>query len=184
MKSVFNSLFNTALYHFAKAIKNQPLYFRRIGLKVGSNCRILTNKFGSEPYLITIGNNVTVTSGVRFVTHDGSGALMRDSKGRRYSYQPIKIGNNVFVGVNSILMPGIQIEDNVIIAAGSVVTKSIPQGVIVAGVPAKIIGKFEDLESRMLASYISDEDFKNQKGAQKEKILKLTDYSFKPFLAI
>jgi acetyltransferase-like isoleucine patch superfamily enzyme len=58
-------------------------------------------------------------------TMDLLGWLMNDGLGRRYLYRKIEIGNNVFVGVNAILMPGVKVEDNVTIAAGSVVTKSI-----------------------------------------------------------
>lgn len=101
-------------------------YARKLGVKIGSGCRIYSVEFGSEPFLISIGDNVTITAGVKFITHDGSSWLMRDEKGRRFYFQPIQIGNNVFVGMNSIIMPGVKIEDNVIVAAGSVVTKSIP----------------------------------------------------------
>lgn len=65
-------------------------------------------------------------------------------------YQRIAIGNNVFIGVNLIVIPGMKIDDDVIIAARSAVTKSIIAGVIAAGVPAKIIGGFNNFKSRCL----------------------------------
>ena len=120
-----------------------PDYARYKGVIVGKACRIYTKRFGSEPWMITIGDNVTVTSGCVLLTHDGSTWLIRDKHGRRYLYKRIVIKNNVFIGVDSIIMPGVIIEDNVIVAAGSVVTKSIPSGVIVAGNPAKIIGDYK-----------------------------------------
>lgn len=55
----------------------------------------------------------------------------------------VKIGNWVYIGSNSLIMPGVTISDNVLVAAGSVVTKSIPPNVIVAGNPAKIIGNID-----------------------------------------
>jgi acetyltransferase-like isoleucine patch superfamily enzyme len=57
---------------------------------------------------------------------------------------PIIIGNNVWIGSNSTILPGVVIGDNSIIGAGSVVTKNVPSNVIVAGVPAKVIKKIED----------------------------------------
>lgn len=156
-------------------------YARKIGVKIGVNCRIYTTQFGSEPFLIKIGNKVTITSGVKFITHDGSTWLMRDEKGRRYLYQRIDIGNNVFIGVNSIIMPGVKIEDNVIVAAGSVITKSIPSGVIVAGVPAKIIGSYSEIEKRMLDLYVSDKDLNNKLNYE-ERVNSVLTSKFKPFL--
>lgn len=161
--------------------KGGVYYAKSIGVKVGNNCRVYTTNFGSEPFLITIGNNVTVTSGVKFITHDGTTWLMRDERGRRYFYQRISVGNNVFIGVNSIIMPGVKIDDNVIIAAGSVVTKSIPKGVIVAGVPAKIIGNFKEIETRMLSDYISDKEIDLQLPYE-ERILKVVSNGYKKYL--
>jgi acetyltransferase-like isoleucine patch superfamily enzyme len=161
--------------------KNGVSYARYKGVKTGQNCRIYTTNFGSEPFLITIGNNVTVTSGVKFITHDGSTWLMRDEKGRRFYYAPVSIGNNVFIGLNSIIMPGVKIEDKVIVAAGSVVTKSVPGGSIVAGVPAKIIGNYNDNEKRMLDSYVSEKDIDFSINYQ-ERIYNVASKNFKPFL--
>src|SRR3954467_3595634 len=88
-------------------LKGGVAYARHLGVTVGQNCRIYTTRFGSEPFLVEIGNKVTVTSGVTILTHDGSTWLMNDSKGRRYLFKKVKIGNNVFVGINSTIMPGV-----------------------------------------------------------------------------
>jgi acetyltransferase-like isoleucine patch superfamily enzyme len=156
-------------------------YARSLGVKVGSGCRIYIRAFGSEPFLIEIGDRVTITADVKLITHDGSTWLMRDKKGRRYHYRPIKIGNDVFIGVNSIILPGVCIEDEVIIAAGSVVTKSIPSGVIVAGNPAKIIGRYSDYKANALHNFVCDEDIDPQLTYQ-ERINQLVINEFKPFL--
>tara|TARA_R110002096_G_scaffold98575_1_gene219174 strand:- start:2065 stop:2601 length:537 start_codon:yes stop_codon:yes gene_type:complete len=153
-------------------------FLRHIGVKVGENCRIYTRGFGKEPWLVTIGNKVTITSGCKFITHDGSTWLIEDEKGRRYLYKQIKVGNNVFIGVNSIILPGVNIEDNVVIAAGSVVTKSIPSGKIVGGNPAKIIGNFKDYEDKVLRNYISHEEM-NFNLPYKERINKVLDKTYK-----
>ena len=141
---------------------------RYLGVSVGKRCRIYIRNFGSEPFLISIGDNVTITNGVKLLTHDGATWLIRDEKGRRYNYGSITIGNNVFIGANSILMPGVSVADNVIVAAGSVVTKSIPTNTIVGGNPAKKIGSFQDYRDKCLETCMSD---KNKKGKNIESIL-------------
>ncbi|HLF51304.1 acyltransferase [Flavobacterium sp.] len=166
---------------YTRATKSGVDYARYKGVKVGNNCRIYTTNFGSEPWMISIGNKVTVTSGVIILTHDGSTWLMNDEKGRRYLYRRVEIGNNVFIGVNSIIMPGVKIEDNVIIAAGSIVTKSVPSGVIIAGNPAKIIGNYEAYQKEVLEKYISDKDMDYTLDYQ-NRIEKVIDNSFKKYL--
>jgi len=161
--------------------KGGVYYARKIGVTVGNNCRIYSATFGSEPFLIEIGNKVTITSGVKILTHDGSTWLINDDKGRRYLYKRVKIGNDVFIGVNSIIMPGVIIEDNVIVAAGSVVTKSIPTGKIVGGNPARIIGEFSQYKKNVLENSISDKD-RNKSINYKEDILSVLDQSFKDFM--
>ncbi|MBN8449609.1 MAG: acyltransferase [Candidatus Accumulibacter sp.] len=145
-------------------------YARRIGVQLGSDCRIYTRHFGSEPYLISIGNHVTITQTVRFVTHDGAAWLVSDAHGRRYRYGRIFIGSNVFVGLGAILMPGITIGDNCIVAAGSVVTKDVPPNSIVAGVPARIISDFRIYRDRALSEYISEDYFSAHGGLTRQSI--------------
>ena len=132
-------IFKIILDYYYKFKKGGVGYAKYKGVQVGKDCRILTSSFGSEPWMITIGNKVTITSGVRLLTHDGASWLFHDEKGRRHLYRPITIGNSVFIGSNAIIMPGVIIEDEVIIAAGSVVTKSVPRGKLVGGNPAKFI---------------------------------------------
>lgn len=156
-------------------------YIKSLGVRIGNDCRIYIEDFGSEPWLIEIGNKVTITAGVRIVTHDGSTWLFNDEKGRRYLYKKVIIGNNVFIGVNSIILPGVIIEDNVIIAAGSIVTKSVPSGTIVGGNPAKIIGLYDDFKKVALSSYKSDTDMDLTK-LPKDRIIEILDHNFKPFL--
>ena len=125
-------------------------YARRRGVKVGKNCDIHSFKWGSEPFLIEIGDNVVISYNVMMVTHDESTALVKDQKGRRFHIAPIKIGNNVFIGAGCIILPGVVIGNNVVIGAGSVVTKSIPDNMVVAGNPAKLIRSFEDFHQNTL----------------------------------
>ncbi|NSX53868.1 acyltransferase [Parasulfitobacter algicola] len=151
---------------------------RKSGVTLGQNCRILTKDFGSEPFLITIGNNVTVSGDVKFINHDGAGWLVRDQKGRRYSFRPIQIGNDVFIGSGTLLMPGVKIADRVIVAAGSVVTKSIPSGIVIGGRPAKYICDYSDFEQRAL-DWVSDTDMPDT-DSYRNRIEAMADLSFKP----
>lgn len=167
--------------YYHRITKSGVEYARYLGVEVGENCRILSPRFGSEPWLIKIGNKVTITSGVRIITHDGATWLMEDEKGRREFFARVEIGDNVFIGLNSIIMPGVKIENNCIIAAGSVVTKSVPSGSIVGGNPAKIIAKTDDYRDKVLNTYISKSEMDYSKPF-KERILDVVSEEFKPFL--
>lgn len=107
------------------------------------NCNIAKG----EPHLITIGGNTTIAGGVNLLTHDNSiSKVIKDSTD---IFGRIKIGKNCFIGQNAIILYGVEIADNVIIAAGSVVTKSITESkVIVAGNPAKIIGGWDEFAKK------------------------------------
>lgn len=117
-------------------------YAKYIGVNIGQNVVIYgnpINMFGSEPWCITLGNNVHITRDVLFITHDGGTLLFRDKVPDLEITSPIKVGDNVYIGVRSIILPGVEIGSNSIIAAGSVVSRSVPDGVVVGGVPAKKI---------------------------------------------
>lgn len=108
---------------------------------------ILLYVFGTEPYLIEIGNNVRITDGVKFVTHDGGLWVLRnmyeDMKKADY-FGKIIIKDNVHIGWNTVIMPGVTIGYNCIIGCGAVVTKDIPDNSVAVGVPAKVIESVED----------------------------------------
>lgn len=129
-------------------------YYRKLGMTIGEDTHIFSRLISSEPFLISIGKNVTISTGVSLLTHDASvGAIVG-----RHVYSdivgPITIGNNCFIGANSIILPGVRIPDNSIVAAGSVVTKTVvnhltnnaPQdeGIIIGGNPAVYICKTND----------------------------------------
>lgn len=123
-------------------------YLRKRGVKIGDGCSISSDvKFGSEPYLVEVGNNVRLTSNVQFITHDGSLWVLRNlGMVNKYAdkFGKINIGNNVNIGWNAVIMPGVSIGDNCIIGVGSIVTKSIPKNSVVAGIPAKVIQSVDD----------------------------------------
>ncbi|MDF1694609.1 MAG: acyltransferase [Saprospiraceae bacterium] len=177
MKSLIKALY----LKFLRAKLGGTRYARRLGVKVGEGCRIYISSFGSEPWLIEIGDRVTITSGVRIITHDGSTWLMRDEKGRRFLYRKVEIGNDVFIGLNSIILPGVRVGNNCIIAAGSVVIKSIPDGSIVGGNPARIIGSYDEYKNKVMNEYVSEEDIDSSLSYQ-DRILKVLDKNMKPNL--
>lgn len=92
------------------------------------------------PWLISIGDNVTISFNVTILTHDAS----TNKAGLGTKIGLVRIGNNCFVGAGSTILCGVSIGDNVIIGAGSVVTKSIPSNSVVAGNPAKVIMSYDD----------------------------------------
>jgi len=123
-------------------------------MKIGKNCSIGTWEFYDEAFLIEIGDHVQITAGVKLFTH-GGGWVLRKKYPEFDSFGKIIIGNNVYIGNNAIIMPGITIGDNVVIGAGAVVTKNIPCNVIVAGNPARIINTYENYEKKCLKHNIN-----------------------------
>ena len=113
-------------------------YLRKRGIKIGQNCEIHTIYFSTEPYLIEIGNSVRIATGTHFITHDGSIMCFRDElKGGLFG--KIKIGNNVFIGINCIILLNTSIGDNCIVGAGSVVRGQFPENSVIVGNPAKVV---------------------------------------------
>lgn len=172
------SILNIVLFHAIRLLRGGSAAARFLGVKVGEGCRIYTKSFGSEPWLVEIGDRVTVTAGVVFITHDGSGWLVRDEKGRRFRYARVVVGDDVFIGVNALLMPGVRIGDRVVIAAGSVVTKSVPAGSVVAGNPARLIMSYDDFEARIRREWASGADMKGRTFA--ERVASVLEPDFKP----
>lgn len=120
---------------------------RNKGATIGNNVRLFSNIDGPEAYLISIEDKVTIATGVRIITHDNSISKPRPEFSDLFGRVIIK--RNSFIGAYSILLPGITVEENCIVAAGSVVTKSVPKGEIWGGVPAKKIGLVSDFSNRM-----------------------------------
>lgn len=124
-------------------ISSSTAYARHIGVKFGKDNYFGTKKiWSSEPYLITIGSHCQLTD-CRLVTH-GGGQAVRASYPRFDCFGKIRIGDYVYIGTNAVVLPGITIGDNVLVAAGSIVTKSIPSNVVVAGNPARIVCSIDE----------------------------------------
>lgn len=110
-------------------------YARHIGVKIGENNFIATKNFGTEPYLITIGNNCQITDNVYFHTHGGA-HVARKIYPNFDVFGKIEVEDWVYIGSGSHIMPGVTIGNGSLVASGSIVTKSIPANEVWGGVPA------------------------------------------------
>ncbi|MGH2016804.1 acyltransferase [Aerococcus urinaeequi] len=171
---IFNGFIKLADY--ARFYINPIKYARSKGVKVGERTSLMTWRFGSEPWLINIGNHVRITSNVRFITHDGGSWVFRENE--RYKdvkkFGKIDIKDNCFIGNNVVLMPDITIGPNSVIGAGAVVTKDVPPGTVVVGVPAKVIMTVEEYAEKSLENTPPYDMEEYQKNRQNE-ILKYID---------
>lgn len=113
-------------------------YLRKQGIKIGQDCIINTMSFSTEPYLIEIGDQTIITSDTQFITHDGSVHCFKDEFDGIVCGR-IKIGNNVFIGSNSIILLNTTIGNNCIVGAGSVVRGKYPENSVIIGNPAKVV---------------------------------------------
>jgi maltose O-acetyltransferase len=123
-----------------------PEYLRRQGVRIGRNSRVLYPSYidGRLPYLIEIGDDVTVSLYVTILTHDATTA---------YAGDLIKVGRVVirdrcFIGANSTIMCNVTIGPNSIVGAGSVVTRDIPPDTVCAGNPARVVCSTEEFVKR------------------------------------
>ena len=117
--------------------RNNPIqYARELGVSVGDNCRFIGSpNWGSEPWLIEIGNHTEISFGCAFVTHDGATWAFRNEEKYKnvLKFGKINIGNDCFIGARSTIMPGVTIGDRAIVGACSMVNKSIPSGEVCGG---------------------------------------------------
>lgn len=155
---------------------NRAKLFNKLGVQMGSNCQIFPEvSFGSEPYLIKLGNNVKITNGCSFITHDGGVEVIRNLKSMKNAdlFGRISIGDNVFIGNKCIIMPNVNIGNNVIIGAGSVVTKDILSNSVAVGVPARVIKSIDEYYNKVK----SDIEFTKNLDAKEKKEYLLKKYN-------
>jgi maltose O-acetyltransferase len=151
-------------------LRGEPQHLDKLvkrGLKIGKN---FTRMGGvildpSHCYHITIGDNVTLAPRVHILAHDSS-TFMFLGKTRAAN---VMIGDNVFVGAGSIILPGVHIGNRVIIGAGSVVAKNIPDNSVAAGNPAKVICSINEYLEREKAKMLPENTFAGI-GSEKDSV--------------
>lgn len=160
-----------------KKLENPINYSKRIGVLIGENCKLngIPN-WGSEPWLISLGDHTEISFDCVFITHDGATWCFRNDEKYKnvIKFGKIKIGNNCFIGARSMIMPGVTIGDNSIVAAGALVTKNIPSGEVWGGVPAHFITTTEQYADKCLLN-TPDYDRENLRMNKKEEVLKILE---------
>ena len=118
----------------------------------GNDCYYCCRKIPEEPYMVKLHNNVVIAANVNFITHDVINDMLARKIGSapgevlsEYHMGTIEVFDNVAIGSDVTILYGTKIGPNAIVAAGSVVTKDVPEGAIVGGNPARIIGRVDDL---------------------------------------
>ena len=120
---------------------------RLIGVNLGSNCLIYRSmEWPSEPYLVTIGNNVQLTRGVAIHTHGGN--VIRRKVPDFDAFGKVVIKDWAYIGSHAQIMPGVTIGEGAMVAAGSIVTKSVPDGMVVGGNPARLLCSVDEYLER------------------------------------
>lgn len=137
---------STLLQAFKRRIATQRQFIdilRSNGASIGEGCVIdKSAEFGTEPYLISIGDKVRITRGVNLITHDGSMWVLRNAGLAPENGDilgKITIGSNSNIGWNATILPNVNIGNNCIVACGAIVTRDVPDNSVVAGVPARVI---------------------------------------------
>ena len=150
------------LINTIRRILNPLEYAKKCGMNVGKNVTLTSkfgSSFGSEPYLITLEDEVRLSGGVTFVTHDGGTWAFRDLD--RYkignydiaAFGSIHIGYRSFIGYGVIIMPGVHIGKRCVIGAGAIVTKDIPDNSVAVGCPARVIGSTFDYANKCMEKH-------------------------------
>lgn len=145
---------------FVRDVYKKAEYLKRhkIFKSMGDNNRIALFMIPADAKRITLHDNISISTGTSFICHDSINMLINhlDIPGvgnLKNTYEPIEVFSNVFIGANCLILPGVKIGPNAIVAAGAVVSKDVPEGTIVGGCPAKVIGSFDDLVNRRIASF-------------------------------
>lgn len=119
-------------------------YLRKKGMTIGERVTFFqpnqTTVDVQYPWMISIGDDVQITKGVVILTHGYDWSVTKKYKNHLMGNSgPVTIGSNVFIGINTIILPNVSIGNNVVIGAGSVVTRSIPDNSVAVGNPCHVI---------------------------------------------
>jgi len=128
-------------------------FLRQRGTRIGENCRIMIRSLGPEPYLVSIGNHCTIAPGVAFTTHDGGTWIFSEEIPSLQKFGRIDILDNCFIGMCSVILPGVRIGPDSVVGAGAVVTKDVPPRTVVAGSPAAPILTIDEYRSKLVRAW-------------------------------
>jgi acetyltransferase-like isoleucine patch superfamily enzyme len=161
MKELLKNIYKKILYGYKSSSAGYIKYLRKKGVTIGRNVTFYepnTNCIDTQKgFLISIGDNVEITRGVIIITHDYSWSVYKQLYGNIVgSRAAVHIGNNVFIGINAIILKGVTIGDNVIIGANSVVTKDVPSNSVVAGSPARVIASVDEIYAKRAERYLGE----------------------------
>ncbi len=153
LKNKLKNILKKIIYSEKSSSENYIIYLRKLGIAIGEGCRIFSPKETSidiqNPFMIEFGNNVRISRGVIILTHDYSWSVVAEKYGEIYGgVGKVKIGNNVFIGMNSIILKDTEIGNNVIIGAGSIVKGHLLSDSVYAGNPVKYICSLEDYKNK------------------------------------
>lgn len=155
--------------------KTPEQYAKHIGVCIGKDCRIETRDFSSEPYLIIIGNNVALTKDVKIHTH-GGGRVARQKFPQFDVFGKVVINDWAYIGTGAQIMPGVTIGEGSLVAAGSIVTKSVPDHMVVGGNPARVICSVNEYIMRNMQYNVRTKGM--TAAEKKKKLLSLPDEMF------
>lgn len=159
---IINRIFDMITDAWHKRNSNALIkYYRKKGLKIGERCILrspgTTRLDTQRPELITIGNNVDMNKNFQILTHDwGSRVFRAKYHDLLNSTGQVVIGDNIYFGTDVIVLGGVTIGSNCIIAAGSVVTKSIPDNSVAAGVPCRVLCTLDEYYAKRKQNALSE----------------------------
>ena len=148
------------------------------GLNCGKNVTVMGGaNFGSEPYLITLKDNVRISNDVMFITHDGGNWVFRHKEPyidvNRFG--KIVVDEYAFIGARATIMPGVHIGKNSVVATGAVVTKNVPDNSVVAGVPARKICDVSEYSEKMKNRMPEGWNVEEYKKNKREYLIKMIE---------
>lgn len=156
----YKRIYTTLAMRFVRGGHKRAEFLKKSGLfgDFGEKCYFFPRKLPAEPQNVILHNNVNIATEVYFCDHDVIHHMLNNATeytkgGRQYGYKTYKIEifDNVFIGANSIIMGDLTIGPNAIVAAGSVVTKSVPENSVVGGNPARVISTVDEYVRKRLS---------------------------------
>ena len=136
-------------------------HLRSVGMKIGSDCVIYAPRKcvidETRPWMIEIGSNVQITNGVTILTHGYDWSVFKGRDGIVLgSAGSVKIGSNVFIGMNTTILKGVEIGENVVIGANSLINKDVPGNCVVVGNPQRVVSTIDEYLEKRLSAQVDE----------------------------